>query len=40
MSPWLKALTGIPLSQVLLLSEYKLALNAALQFFEGDKYLN
>jgi len=38
--PWLKALTGIPLSQVLLLSEYELALNASLEFFECGKYLN
>lgn len=32
--PWLKDLTGIPLSKVLVLPEYELALNAVLEFFE------
>ncbi|EDR10636.1 uncharacterized protein LACBIDRAFT_317318 [Laccaria bicolor S238N-H82] len=36
--PWLKALTGIPLSEVLVLPEYELALNAVLEFFERGAY--
>ncbi|EDR14507.1 uncharacterized protein LACBIDRAFT_305166 [Laccaria bicolor S238N-H82] len=36
--PWLKALTGVPLSKVLVLPEYELALNTVLEFFERGAY--
>ncbi|EDR14498.1 uncharacterized protein LACBIDRAFT_321612 [Laccaria bicolor S238N-H82] len=37
-TPWLEALTGISLSEILILGEYHLALDAALEFFRHGAY--